>query len=126
MSFDGVLFPLPSVRSGTLWLHPAHFVCHPVQIAGAVSIPFIPVERLSLSSSLNGKEGELGFSGCSGEEQLQSVYASYLLCGLLLCVRDSSGSRGPSLPLCQEQRWGILPPSESFCAVLASLSTDTG
>lgn len=85
MSFDGVLFPLPSVRSGTLWLHPAHLVCHAVQIAGAVSIPFIPVERLSvcLSSSLNSKEGELGFSGCSEEEQLRSVSASYLLCGLL-------------------------------------------
>lgn len=42
--------------------------------------------------------------------QLQSVYASYLLCGLLICARDSGGSRSPpSFPLCQGQRRGGHP-----------------
>lgn len=42
--------------------------------------------------------------------QLQSVYASYLLCGLLICARDSGGSRGPSLlPSVPGTAWGGQP-----------------
>lgn len=109
-------------------MHPAHLVCHPVQIAGAVSIPLHPrPEAVCLVpwTALDETARRESLDCLVAVEQ--SSYNLYMHLTFSVAFSYVPGTAaaagGPSLLPSVPGTGRGLPPSEGFRALLAGLST---